>query len=661
MQANTGKKCLLTFLCFLVLGWPSAAQESGMDEDDKLFEELLNAKISTAAKYEQSVSEAPASVTIITCDEIEQFGYRTVKEVLMSIRGFYLTDDRNYTYLGVRGFSRPSDYNNRILLLIDGHSMAENIWGSVDFGIELGLDLESVERIEIVRGPGAALYGANAMLAVINIITRKGGAVNGFKSYLQAGSFGQIQAGMCYGKEFNNGLDVLVSGFTGRYDGPDLYFQEYDDPSTHNGIARGLDWERYSGVTAKIDYKNFSLHGLAAGREKGIPTASYETIFNDDRTWTYDARYFVELKYEKNLNYKQKFMVRGHYNRYTYRGKFPYDLPDYQTVEEDRSEGEWLGIEGQFNWDIGPGNRLILGAEYKYNSRAYYRLWDEFETLFDRDIPFDETSFYLQDEHQFLKNLSLTVGLRYDKYSDRDESLSPRAALVFDPFKGTTIKLLYGSAYRAPNIYELYYEIEDDTKANPLLDNERINTLEAVVEQKIGKRLAAIVSVYRFEMRELIDQQVDETDGLWQFRNVEKVRGTGIELGLNLRSPNGVRGYLEYNYQMARDVVLDERISNSPAHGLKLGISFPLVEPMLLSLEVLYESGRITVYNTRTGPYFLVNGHLFSKDLFGRLEFSLQVKNLFDVDYQTPGGFEHFQPALTQNGRTFSLRLRYRF
>ena len=115
---------------------------------------LLSTKISTAAKYQQTMSEAASSVTIITAEDIHRHGYRTLPEALAATRGFYLSYDRNYSFLGARGFSRPSDYNNRILVLVDGNAINESVFGGAPVGTDLGVPMESLERIEIVRGPG---------------------------------------------------------------------------------------------------------------------------------------------------------------------------------------------------------------------------------------------------------------------------------------------------------------------------------------------------------------------------------------------------------------------------------------------------------------------------------------------------------------------------
>jgi len=542
---------------------------------------------------------------------------------------------------------------------MNGNSATDNFWGSTPGGNDLPLDLETIDRIEVVRGPGSALYGTNAVLAVINIITKEGKDIDGLRVNMQAGSFGRLVGGIRYGKEFKNGIDVLVSGQMGDVKGQDLYFEEYDDPATNHGVAEGLDWEKYSEFFGSLKYKHFTLHGLFTSREKGIPTAAYATAFNDDRQKTLDLYTIVDIKYEDDISFNKKLMIRGYFNSYEYKGGFPCDDPDYRTVQWDHSIGEWLGIQAQFNWDFRAHHRLILGGEYRYHLRAYYRLWDEYETYFDHDYPFHEFSFFAQDEYQFLENLSLTLGIRYDKYSDRGDSLTPRAALVYNPFRSTTVKFLYGNAFRAPNLYELYYEAVDENKANPLVRPEKVRTIELVWEQDFNRNMRGILSLYSYSMRDLIEQVPDPADGLRQFQNLDRVKGTGIEIELKARLDNGFLAYASYVFQETRNIRLDEEMSNSPHHIFKSGVSIPILKKFFASVENRFESGRLTVYGDRTKPYFLTNIHLVSTKLAGHFKTSFLVKNLFNVDYSTPGGYEHSMSAIRQDGRNFTVKLEW--
>jgi iron complex outermembrane receptor protein len=152
---------------------------AGYNEESLLFQEIPS--VYSASKYEQKVTEAPSSVTIVTSEDIRKYGHRTLADVLRSVKSFYVTSDRNYSYVGGRGFGRPGDYNSRILLLIDGHRTNENIYDQAMVGTEGLIDIDLVDRIEIVRGPGSSLYGSNAFFAVINIITKAGQGPEGWR------------------------------------------------------------------------------------------------------------------------------------------------------------------------------------------------------------------------------------------------------------------------------------------------------------------------------------------------------------------------------------------------------------------------------------------------------------------------------------------------
>ncbi len=623
------------------------------DIQDISLDSLLNVQISTAAKYEQKISGAPASVTIITSEDIERYGYRTLEEVFMSVRGFYVSNDRNYSYVGVRGFGRPTDYNNRMLLLLNGHTLNDRVFGSAFIDTGLGLDLDSVERIEIIRGPGSALYGTSAMFAVVNIITKKGNNIDGVELSAVAGSYDRLQGSARLGREFNNGMDVLISGHWSDIKGQDLYFEEYDDPSTNNGIAEGLDWDEHYGLLTTISYQDFIFQGRLSSRKKGVPTGAWEMTFNDDDADTLDKYQVAELKYDSDIGADKNIMLRGYFDRYFYKGTYPYeDEPNWF----DESDDTWLGSEIQFRWDLRSDNRLIIGSEYQNHFRASHKYWTTGETYFDGDFPHSMLSFYLHDEYQVMEELALTLGTRWDRCQHGKASVNPRVALVYNPIKSGTLKLLYGEAFRSPSVYEANYDEVDYWKINPDLEYEEIKTTEAVWEQRLSDGLFGIVSVYNYKMENLIDT-VELPDSLYQYQNVSKVEANGLELEFNARLNMGLRGYASYTYQHAENADSEEKLTNSPSHIAKLGLIYPVLEQFYAAIQLQYETERITVYETETDPYLLTNIHLSTAPLFGHLKLSFLVRNLFDVDYRLPGGFEHLQPAIIQDGRNFAVKL----
>ena len=143
-----------------------------------------------ASERLQPVTEAPASVSFITAEEIARYGYRTLADILRGVRGMYVTNDRNFSLIGTRGFAKPGDYNSRILLLVNGHRVNDNVFGQAEIGAEFGLDPAMFERVEIIRGPASSLYGDSAFFAVVNVITRSGASLDGASVTLEAGTLG---------------------------------------------------------------------------------------------------------------------------------------------------------------------------------------------------------------------------------------------------------------------------------------------------------------------------------------------------------------------------------------------------------------------------------------------------------------------------------------
>ena len=661
IRGRTSK--ILSLLVSVAACWASlGATEDLKAGQEASLEDLLKTKISTASKYEQLAGEAPASITIITQLEIRRFGYRTLQDVFSSVPGFYSSYDRNYSYLGVRGFGRPTDFNNRVLLLLNGMTTNEAVFGSSLMETGFGIDLSDVERIEIVRGPGSTLYGTGAMLAVINVITKTGSGANGLSVAGETGSYGRLKGKAAYGKAFDSGLDFFISGNWADIDGQDVYYKEYDSPETNNGLAHGLDWDRHHSLFTSFSYKGFSLQAYASSRKKGNPAASWGVDFNHPYADFLDAQKFIEGRYEHEFSPRLQMTFRGYYYVYDYYGHYAYS--DVQT--EDESTDHLAGGEMRFLWDASSKNRVVFGLEYKNHLKNYYYYGGSDFVLFKGDFPEQVYSFYLQDEFNLTSKVALTAGLRNDYYSTIGNTFVPRASLIYHPFTNSTLKFLYSEAYRAPNLYEREYidSAESgyvDQKVNPSLGAEKIRTLELAWEQRLSEGIFGTVSLYTFRMKNLIDLGIDPVDGFYWYENSGSVKSQGIEVGLNARFANEVLGYASYSHQDSDDALGDSRLTNSPEHLVKAGISFPLFRSGYAGLQILHESERLTVYGTKTKPFFLVNLNLKSKPILKHIRASILVNNLFDVEYAYPGGYEHLQDAIIQDGRNFILRLEVLF
>lgn len=502
---------------------------------NRLFEmnlgDLMNQKVVTASKYSQSSAEAASSIGVITSGEIKKYGFRTLGEALNSQRGMYLSDDKNYLYVGSRGFSRPTDYNNRIVVMIDGHILNEVVYGSSFMGNELGINLDNIERIEIIRGPGASVYGSGAMLNIINLIMKKGADINGISVSAGIGSFGKKDMAATYGKKIK-ATDITISGIGGTSKGENYYFSELNTPETNFGRSDGKDWEKYIGFQTSITNNNFKLSSSFSDRSKGIPTGAFNTELTGDVEST-DKRFFIESSYRKQIKKNSSLLLRLYYDDYRYSGSYP--SGSYSSF--DASTCQWIGGDVQYYLEAGKRNIITAGFEYKYAFSDTYKEWNSDTTYFNYNFPFSFFSLYAQDQIRIIKNLNLTAGLRYDQYSVFGHAASPRLALVYKISGASSIKLLYSEAFRIPNLYEAYYESYNSHKTNPDIKSERIRATEIAWSHEISGSVFGSLSVYRFTIYNLIDQVLDKNDGLTEFLNIGRATGTGAEYELRYKHP----------------------------------------------------------------------------------------------------------------------------
>ncbi len=510
---------------------PSATSAS---EEAALFQEIPS--VYGASKYEQKVTEAPSSVTIVTADEIKKYGYRTLADILQNVTGFYVTNDRNYSYLGVRGFNRPGDYDTRILLLVDGHRLNDGVYEQAAIGTEAPLDVDLIDRVEIIRGPSSSLYGTNAFFGVINVITKRGRDVKGVELSTETGHYDSYKGRVTYGNKFQNGLEVLLSG--SFYNSPGhhrLYYKEFDDHATNNGIAKNADADRYYHLFTKLSLADFTFQSSYHAREKGIPTGAFGTVFNTTRSRAVDEHGYVDLKYEHEFARHWELMARLYYDRYYYRGDYLYDYSEnhvpYLVLNQDSTLAECWGSEVKLTKRLLQKHRVTLGLEYRDNLSQDQRNYDvnPFSSYLNDKRNSVIWAFYFQDEFAIWDNLILNAGARYDHYDSFGGTVNPRFALIYN-LKKTSIKLLYGEAFRAPSTFEQFYGSANGTsfKANPNLKPETITTYELVVERYLGNHLRAAAAGYYYTTNGLISQTVDPTDDKISFQNVENIAAKAL-------------------------------------------------------------------------------------------------------------------------------------
>ncbi|HLG53857.1 MAG TPA: TonB-dependent receptor [Vicinamibacterales bacterium] len=649
---------------FLLLHAMPAAAQAPSDFTQVNIEDLMNTEVQRvfgASERLQPVTEAPSSVTIVTAADIERYGYRTLADILRSARGFFVSNDRNYSYIGARGFARAGDYNTRVLLLINGHRFNDNIYDQAAIGGDFGVDVAMMDRVEIIRGPASSLYGTSAFFAVVNVITRSGASLNGVSVDVDAGTHGTAMARISGGRRFANGADLAVSSTVeGNGGEKHVYFPAFDTPETNHGVADQLDGEQIGHAYARLSAGNFAVTAAFGHRLKDVPTASFGTIFNEQISseQTSDRHISVATEYNRTFGATRLALDAG-FDRYDYEGRYPF-VSDNAAYPVLLNHDAALGAR----WNAGvrlsralPGRQMLSAGGIFYDN-VRQNQWFSYndpsvgsENLVHSS---QQSGVYVQDEIRVRPWLLLNGGVRYDQYEQFSRA-TPRGAVIVSPWTGGSLKYLYGEAFRAPNAYELYYY---GTTA-PDLGPEFVRTNEVVWEQYLGERLRTSASAYHYTASQLITFQSVDSDrpqGDYGFVNDGVIRANGLELEAELRTKRGVQALTSYVLQRARQA--DALLTNSPQHMFKARVTVPVGPRAFTSAEWQLTGARSTLAGNTVGAVSVVN-LTTGWPLTRMLSLTGSVANLFDQRYADPGSDEHVPDAIPQIGRSMRVGLRW--
>lgn len=633
--------------------------------------DLLDLRVSGASKEEESVSEAPSSVTVFTRADIARMGVRTVEGLLNFVPGFQGTTDNGNGLFRLSARGRSTTSHEYVLVLVDGQPVNELYsGGAID-----PIPTENIEQIEVIRGPGSALYGANAFLGVINIKTnRKVSNITAGVGNLNSRYFVANMA-----KRFG---DLQTAAFAKFYSDEGFEHHDIIDITGRSGPA--LDPVQGIDGYLTLAYKGLELHVQYLDRAfSGISCCTAYSQFSDR---TQRSRASAQLSYHVELANDLELRAAASFSRdrsLVLTAELPIgEVPDVKSAtrltETYFSGTFWTGYTALGNVEVrwgpfsigGVKGTIIAGGSYEYQEvtenddvSSHDSSWMYQGDLYK--IPYSSLHRYaiagfLQGKLDFSSRLYATVGARYDTYKDFGGAFSPRTALVYVTPLESTVKLMYGHAFRAPSFGEIYNRAIQPGSYNPIhLDAETVETLEAAYVQRISDRATAAITYFRNKLSNII--QPPEND--LPYRNLGTSRMQGLEAELRTRDLDGFSFLGSYTHLFPDD---DDSLLVPVDFGAA-SASYAWDRLVLNVSTVVRGASKVGGYVTTSvaGSKFLthdqplqalVNAHLQMRILPPMNAF-LVLENIFDHQYARADD-PHPSPGLLTRGRTFILGLR---
>ncbi len=622
--------------------------------------------VEAAALHSQTLAEAPASVTVITAADIRKYGYRTLGDVLASARGFTVTSDHLSQSSGVRGFNVPGDFNTCFLVTINGHPMTEIAADSNGFFAEdFGLDLDIVQRIEIIRGPSSALYGSNGILATINLITKAPAESPHMTTSTESGNGGPQKALMMGSFDLGRGANLLIEGSGFYAGGQNLFVPGFDTPAQNNGIANHVDGQSGYHSFVNLQWGAWNFTGYFNNHVERAPILGDGTQFNDQGQFIRSGRNFAGAAYTHDYGNGGELRWQLYYDQFRYSDRYDYVEGPVVLDNRDEIRGDWISSQITYSYPVPKVGLLTVGiggkvelqnlmenADYSPDQAVNLRVSDPDRTL----APF------VQQEWDLPRNWTLYLGARFDESQNFGSFLSPRAALVYRPTARTSYKLVYGRPFRTPSLYEAYYEDGISQVPNPHLRPETAEAVEASVEHKVGKAAYVLVNAYHYALRSVI-QEVWISQSVAQYQNCGAWDSNGVEFELG----GHVAPWLETTASLSLDRAVDaqqhDTLPNAPQRMAKVRGAVPIFRDRLyFSTDWQYLGARWTLSRAVTRPVAMLNATVSSTRLFHGFDFVAGIRNALNWAYADPIALplDASVDQLPANGRTAFVKLIWR-
>ncbi|MDM8547159.1 TonB-dependent receptor [Candidatus Venteria ishoeyi] len=679
--------------------------EVTLDDTFDIFDGLIKArKVKVASGVEQSMSRAPAVTTVITAQDIEATGANDLDDILESVPGLHVGRDNFYNPIySVRGLY--SITNPEILLLINGIPMRDLVAGNrgTAWG---GMPVNNIARIEIIRGPGSAVFGADAFSGVINIITKQAEDIKGTEVGVRAGTYDTYDVWALHGGKFS-GFELAAALEIQHTDGPDEIIRadrqsQLDKKTGSNAsYAPGSVERSQRTVDARLDlskglwrlrtgFQSRSNLGVGAGIGRSLDPRGdvVEIRYNADITY-HDPVFTQHWDVSAQISFLDRRFESKNLTLFPPGTRLPFPRQATGVVYED---GVWQSHSMDQRYTRLELDSLYTGLKnHVFRLGAGYAYEDLYKTTYItnrglgadlKPIPpgaggvvLDDTPgvimpekirknahIFIQDTWALADAWEMTAGVRYDDYSDFGNTINPRFALVWQTSPHLTTKLLYGHAFRAPSFRELYV-YNNIYRGNSDLKAETISTWELAFDHRTRDNLHLALNLFRYKIKDKILFVPIPNTAQLQAENKGGQKGYGMELEARWKINN--KSSLLFNYAYARsDNDQGEDMGDYPRHTIYLRNDWLLKPKWYLNIQANFVADRQRPpADTRPAldDDITVDLTLRRKDIrAGQWNLATGVRNVFNSDRREPI-LPDIPDDLPLAGRQFFAEARYHF
>ena len=641
----------------LVLGLPlllwSNQFDATLENEIQWLEE--ESFVVSASRVKENIKKTSASISIIDEDMISKMGLNNLTDVLATISGISVSQSAIYfkeiASRGIKDFT-----SKHILFMIDGHSIDAILLNGGSTAVLDNMPLHNVKRIEVIKGPASALYGANAFTGLVNIITKNASDIDGSIVNSKIGSYNTKELNLLYGKQYED-LSIVANINFYKTDGNSVFVKK----DRANNSATTDPYLEQLHANIKLDYKNFYLSTMYIKRDDGSYFGPLGEVSNDNNPKL--DYFYMESGYKQNINKMIDLSTRIYFDRYTTNNRWHLLTIPGNVDMKNAFKNTKQGIEVLGTVKINQNFTSILGTTYEKHKQYDIQTITNGVNLsntpnsFAPNVNRDMKAFYLNNLYDLNNNVRFTFGIRYDDYSDFDSNTAPRGGVSWQIDENNILKFMYGEGFRTPTFAEAY-NVSSIIQGNTNLIPEKVKTYETTFENTYFTNTITKFTYFNNEFTDLITQSGNI------YINSGKTKTEGLEFEAKYNLPRGSYILANYTYQKAKNTITNTDLANIAKHKGNIFLNYK-INKYFSSFNHLVLKGKTkrAVGDTRdeVSGYGIFNSSLIAKNLYKKMQFKVSINNVFNKKAYDPSNINYTFDDYEKEGRNFMFEVSYKF